>query len=69
MPEQFRILIQGPRGSGVKTQAKKLEDFYGWRVVDFVQIVQDKLAEIMALPQKLPNNITNEGPCMICMSE
>ena len=23
----------------------------------------------MALPQKLPNNITNDGPCMICMSD
>jgi hypothetical protein len=46
-----------------------LNDFYGWRIVDYMQIVQDKLTEIMSLPQKLPNNITNEGPCMVCMSE
>ena len=69
MPEQFRVLMVGPRGAGIRTQAEKLKEFYGWRVVDFLQIVKDKLNEIMQLPQKLPNNITSEGPCMICMSE
>jgi len=31
--------------------------------------VQEKLREILGLPVKLPNNLTEEGPCMICMSE
>ena len=69
MPPNFRLAMLGPRGIGVKSQAQKLEGLYGWRVVDFKQIVQDKLREIISMPVKLPNNITNEGPCMICMSE
>ena len=59
----------GPRGIGVKSQAEKLEELYGWRVIDFKQIVQNKLREIIAMPAKLPNNITEEGPCMVCLSE
>ena len=39
MPERFRVLLMGARGAGVRTQAEKLEEFYGWRVVDFMQIV------------------------------
>ena len=69
MPPGFRLMMIGPRGIGVKSQAEKLEELYGWRVIDFQQIVQNKLREIMALPAKLPNNITEEGPCMLCLSE
>lgn len=69
MPPNFRLAMMGPRGIGVKSQAERLESLYGWRVIDFKQIVQDKLKEILSMPMKLPNNITNEGPCMICMSE
>ena len=69
MPPNFRLMMIGPRGIGCRTQAAKLEQLYGWRVVDFKQIVQDKLREIMTLPAKPPNNITNEGPCMISLSE
>lgn len=69
MPPNFRLAMMGPRGIGVKSQAEKLESLYGWRVIDFKQIVQEKLREILSMPAKLPNNITNEGPCMICMSE
>ena len=38
-------------------------------MVDFKEIVQEKLKEIMAMSMKLPNNITTDGPCMICLSE
>jgi len=64
-------MMLGPRGSGVKAQAARLEQFYGWRVVDFMQVVQDKLREILAMPTKLPNNIESvDGPpCMISMSQ
>ena len=47
MPKDFRLLMAGPRGIGCRTQAALLEDLYGWRVVDFKQIVQDKLKEIL----------------------
>ncbi len=69
MPPDYRIMMTGPRGSGFHTQAKKLEELYGWRVVDFPKIVKAKLEEIMAMPTKLPNNVTDEGPCMVSMSE
>lgn len=62
--------MMGPRGCGVNTQAQKLKEEYGWRVVDFIQIVKDKLNEILSQPQKLPNNLcTDIGPCMVCLSE
>ena len=69
MPPNFRLLMMGPRGIGTRTQAAILEDLYGWRVVDFKAIVQEKLRTIMSEPVKLPNNITGDGPCMICLSE
>ena len=62
MPEDFRILLLGPRGSGVHTQAKALEEFYGWRVVDYLEIVQNKLRELLAMPEKLPNNVVPPIP-------
>lgn len=68
MPYDYRILMHGPKGSGVHSQAKKLNEHYGWRVVDFNQIVRNKLAEILALPQKPPNNLRTDGPCMVCLS-
>lgn len=39
MPKNFRLLMTGPRGIGVRTQAALLEDLYDWRVVDFKKIV------------------------------
>lgn len=68
MPADFRVMMLGPQGAGVRSQAKNLNEHYGWRLVDFNQIIRDKLAEIMALPIKPPNNLTNEGPCMVCLS-
>ena len=69
MPPNFRLLMMGPRGIGIKSQAEKLENLYGWRVIDFKAIVQAKLREILSMQIKLPNNITNDGPCMIGLSE
>lgn len=71
MPPNFRLAMLGPRGVGIRTQAERLEQLYGWRVVDFKQIVQEKLRDILGLPQKLPNNIPEhqEGPCMIGLSD
>jgi hypothetical protein len=69
MPADYRILILGPRGAGVRTQARLLNQKYGWRLVDFNLIVRNKLQEILALPIKPPNNITTVGPCMICLSQ
>lgn len=57
MPADFRLMMVGPRGIGVHTQADRLEQFYGWRVVDFHQIVQDKLSEILMMNPKPRNNI------------
>ena len=68
MPENYRVLMTGPRGAGVETQAKELERFYGWRVIDFQAVVQAKLAELYALTHKPPNNVTDEGPCLVSMS-
>jgi len=39
MPPDFRVMMMGPRGIGVRTHAAKLEQLYGWRVVDFKEIV------------------------------
>lgn len=35
MPDIFRVLMIGPRGTGKRTQAKHLSDTYGWKIVDF----------------------------------
>ena len=70
MPANLRLMMLGPRGSGVKTQAKLLEDKYGWQVIDFNLIVQNKLREILSMPIKPPNNIcTDVGECMVSMNE
>jgi hypothetical protein len=39
MPNDFRILFMGPKGVGIHTQTRMLEEFYGWRTVDFNVIV------------------------------
>jgi len=57
MPPNFRVLMLGPKGVGKMTQAQKLEHFYGWRVVNFLDIVQTKLARILKQKIKPPNNV------------
>jgi len=69
MPPDFRILLLGPRGVGKKTQAQMLSEFYGWRVVNFVEVVQKKLAQLLKMRVKPPNNFVKDGKCMICMSQ
>lgn len=68
MPKNFRILFLGPKGVGVHSQTRMLEEFYGWRTVDFNVIVQRKLAEIMKMKDKPPNNVC-EGRCMVGISQ
>lgn len=68
MPPDYRLLVVGPRGSGTNTQAKNLEELYGWRIVDFTEIVRNKMMEILEMEEKLPNNVSELGPCMICCS-
>ena len=58
MPDDYRVLILGPKGAGVKSQARKMNERYGWRIVDFNEIVREKLADIMSLPIKPPNNLS-----------
>jgi shikimate kinase len=43
MPENYRVMMVGPRGSGYHTQAEELSHLYGWRIVDFPKIVEKKL--------------------------
>jgi YHS domain-containing protein len=69
MPSNFRILMLGPRGVGKKTQADMLAKFYGWRVVNFQDVVQKKLAQLLKLRVKPPNNFVKDGKCMIGMSQ
>jgi hypothetical protein len=68
MPADFRVLMIGPTGAGIRSQTQALHDHYGWRIVDFNKIVREKLAQILSLPIKPPNNLTTVGPCMVCLS-
>lgn len=56
MPAQYRLLLQGPSGSGKKSQAKKLADKYGWKIIDFKQLVKDKVVELSQRETHQPNN-------------
>ena len=56
MPSNFRILMLGPKGVGQHTQAAALSETYGWRIVDFKQVVRDKLEELMRYEIHIPNN-------------
>jgi adenylate kinase family enzyme/YHS domain-containing protein len=56
MPNVFRMLMLGPKGSGKHEQAKLLSETYGWKVVDFRQLIRSKLEEIMKAEAHLPNN-------------
>lgn len=60
MPEQYRILMIGPKGIGVHTQAARLSDQYGWRVIDYPALVREKLSNILKEDVHLPNNIDPE---------
>jgi len=69
MPPNYRTMMFGPSGSGVKTQAQMLSQFYNWKIIDFDKIVQNKLAAVMELVEKPPNNVRTDGPCMVSLSQ
>jgi YHS domain-containing protein len=56
MPDVFRILLLGPRGAGKHTQAQLLSDTYGWKIIDFKQLVKSKLDELIKQEVHIPNN-------------
>jgi len=43
VPTEQRILILGPKGIGVHTQAQKLSEIYGWKVIDYPKMVKQRL--------------------------
>ena len=47
MPDIFRVLMLGAKGSGKHTQAKLLNQTYGWKIVDFKQIVKSRLEQLV----------------------
>jgi len=61
MPDRFRLLLSGPAGCGKKTVAKVLNDKYGWRIVDWNEIVTRKIDELRSRESHLPNNPLAEG--------
>lgn len=56
MPDVFRILLLGPRGAGRHTQAQLLSDTYGWKIIDFKQLVKSKIDELIKADAHIPNN-------------
>jgi len=56
MPHVFRMLMLGPKGAGKHTQAKLLSDTYGWKIVDFKELVKGRLEELMKSDGHIPNN-------------
>ena len=61
MPDLFRILMIGPKGSGKHVQAKLLSEIYGWKIVDFKKIVKQKLEELIKFDGHIPNNPMHGG--------
>jgi YHS domain-containing protein len=56
MPNVFRILMLGPKGAGKHSQAKLLNEAYGWKIVDFKELVRSRLEELMKAEGHVPNN-------------
>ena len=46
----------GAKGVGKHTQAEKLSQLYGWRVVDFNKLVQEKIQTLFKREYHVPNN-------------
>lgn len=67
MPDVFRVLLLGPRGSGKHAQAQLLSETYGWTVVDFKQIVKQKIEQLVKQEVHIPNN--PQPGARIAMSE
>jgi len=57
MPKEFRMLMLGPRGMGIHTQAGALQDVFGWKIVDYPSLVKKKLESILKEEHHEPNNV------------
>jgi hypothetical protein len=57
MPSEQRLLMLGPKGIGCHTQAQKLSELYGWKVIDYPKLVKGKLESILKDEIHLPNNV------------
>jgi len=49
--------MTGARGIGVHTQANKLAEIYGLKVIDYQQLVKKRIMAILKADHKLPNNV------------
>ena len=73
MPKSYRLMMAGPKGIGVHTQAEKLESQYDWKIVDYPKLVKEKLALILKESEGItkedhvPNNV-EEGTSRIGLS-
>lgn len=47
MPTSYRLMMVGPKGIGVHTQAEKLQAQYGWTIVDYQKIIKARLTMIL----------------------
>jgi YHS domain-containing protein/transcriptional regulator with XRE-family HTH domain len=56
MPAIFRVLMLGARGSGRHTQAKLLSQIYGWKIVDFKQLIKQRVEALVKQEIHIPNN-------------
>jgi len=57
IPESYRVMMAGPRGIGCHTQAATLSNLYGWRVVDYQELVKTRLNKILRADHHVPNNV------------
>lgn len=56
MPAIFRVLMLGARGSGRHTQAKLLSQIYGWKIVDFKQLIKQRVEALVKQEIHIQNN-------------
>lgn len=47
----------GPKGIGCHTQAQRLSELYGWKVIDYPKLVKTRLESILKDEIHLPNNV------------
>jgi hypothetical protein len=57
LPEKFRLMLTGPKGIGVHTQAQILSELYGLQIVDYQEMVKRRIEELLKEETKLPNNV------------
>jgi hypothetical protein len=62
MPKCYRLMMMGPKGIGIHTQAERLNLKYGWKIIDYPQLVRDRLAMILKRDKDahVPNNVEPE---------